>query len=135
MSPISTMSTVSSVSSASSSGSSSRASLRSASIVSSCTIPLDEEDEETCTDSLSNGGHPATSSPSSSNQGTILSRKMNKLPEETQCELLAQQLLDMMQPACTNNGGTGGTTSSTDNTTVDEAAYKKLVSLIGKKFF
>ena len=40
MSPISTMSTVSSVSSASSSGSSSRASLRSASIVSSCTIPL-----------------------------------------------------------------------------------------------
>ena len=46
MSPISTMSTVSSVSSASSSGSSSRASLRSASIVSSCTIPLDEEDED-----------------------------------------------------------------------------------------
>ena len=97
--------------------------------MSSCTIPLDEEDEETCTD-LSTG-QPTPSS----HQGTILSRKMNKLPEETQCELLAQQLLDMMQPACTNNGGTGGTTSSTDNTTVDEAAYKKLVSLIGKKFF
>ena len=53
MSPISTMSTVSSVSSNSSSGSSSRASLRSASIVSSCTIPLDEEDEEVAANSHS----------------------------------------------------------------------------------
>ena len=43
MSPISTMSTVSSSSSTSNS---SRASLRSASIVSSCTIPLDEEEED-----------------------------------------------------------------------------------------
>lgn len=96
MSPISTMSTVSSVSSASSSGSSSRASLRSASIVSSCTIPLDEEEEleEQGTD-------------------TILNRKfMSKLPEESQCELLAQQLLDMIIPEETN--------------------YKKLVTLLGK---
>ena len=106
MSPISTMSTVSSVSSASSSGSSSRASLRSASIVSSCTIPLDEEEEE-------EADAEVNSNPSSSPSGTILSkRKVTKLPEETQCELLAQQLLDMM-PAS------------------DEAMYKKLVSLIG----
>jgi len=97
MSPISTMSTVSSVSSASSSGSSSRASLRSASIVSSCTIPLDEEDEEEL--------EVATSSPS----GTILS--IRRLPEESQCELLAQQLLDIMP--------------------IEHFSYKKLVSLIG----
>lgn len=96
MSPISTMSTVSSVSSASSSGSSSRASLRSASIVSSCTIPLDEEDEDL-----------------QSTTSTILSRKISvKLPEESQCELLAQQLLDIID--------------------VEEPRYKKLVSLIGK---
>ena len=93
------MSTVSSVSSASSSGSSSRASLRSASIVSSCTIPLDEEEED----------EVETSSPS----GTILS--IRRLPEESQCELLAQQLLDSM---------------STEHHT-----YKKLVSLIGKFLF
>ena len=98
MSPISTMSTVSSVSSASSSGSSSRASLRSASIVSSCTIPLDEEDEEEL--------EVASSSPS----GTILS--IRRLPEESQCELLAQQLLDIMP--------------------IEHFSYKKLVSLIGK---
>ena len=104
MSPISTMSTVSSVSSASSSGSSSRASLRSASIVSSCTIPLDEEEEDEVNSDPSGTGSPS---------GTILNkRKMTKLPEESQCELLAQQLLDMM-PAN------------------DEATYKKLVSLIG----
>jgi len=97
MSPISTMSTVSSVSSASSSGSSSRASLRSASIVSSCTIPLDEEDEEEL--------EVSSSSPS----GTILS--IRRLPEESQCELLAQQLLDIMP--------------------IEHYSYKKLVSLIG----
>ena len=70
MSPISTMSTVSSVSSASSSGSSSRASLRSASIVSSCTIPLDEEDEDeiSCRSSM-------TISPS----GTIQTRIGNNM--------------------------------------------------------
>ena len=108
MSPISTMSTVSSVSSASSSGSSSRASLRSASIVSSCTIPLDEEDE----DDLSNQSTITTGT------STILSRKMAKtLPEESQCELLAQQLLDML------SGAEGA------------ANHKKLVSLIGKAFF
>merc|ERR1739848_871153 len=90
-------------SSASSSGSSSRASLRSASIVSSCTIPLDEEEEE-----------EVNSDPSRSPAGTILSkqRKISKLPEESQCELLAQQLLEMFP-------------------TNDEATYKKLVSLIG----
>lgn len=99
MSPISTMSTVSSVSSASSSGSSSRASLRSASIVSSCTIPLDEEEE------LEEGS-----------TDTILNRKfMSKLPEESQCELLAQQLLDMIIP--------------------EETSYKKLVTLLGKSLF
>ena len=105
MSPISTMSTVSSVSSASSSGSSSRASLRSASIVSSCTIPLDEEEEEEV------NSDPSSGSPA----GTILlstKRKISKLPEESQCELLAQQLLEMLP-------------------TNDEATYKKLVSLIG----
>merc|ERR1719278_636931 len=72
MSPISTMSTVSSVSSASSSGSSSRASLRSASIVSSCTIPLDEEEEEEV------NSDPSSGSPA----GTILlstKRKISKL--------------------------------------------------------
>merc|ERR1712129_35221 len=136
MSPISTMSTVSSVSSTSSSGSSSRASLRSASIVSSCTIPLDEEDEETGNHDLTSvsatlvtSGQHSTSQPLASSQGTILSRKMNKLPEETQCELLAQQLLDMLSTNVANNSGTSGSTAN--NSVLDEAAYKKLVSLIG----
>jgi len=75
----------------------SRASLRSASIVSSCTIPLDEEDEEEL--------EVASSSPA----GTILS--IRRLPEESQCELLAQQLLDIMP--------------------IEHYSYKKLVSLIG----
>ena len=139
MSPISTMSTVSSVSSTSSSGSSSRASLRSASIVSSCTIPLDEEDEETGNHDLTSvsatlvtsGQHSTPQPPLASSQGTILSRKMNKLPEETQCELLAQQLLDMLSTNVANNSGTSG--SAANNSVLDEAAYKKLVSLIGKK--
>ena len=138
MSPISTMSTVSSVSSTSSSGSSSRASLRSASIVSSCTIPLDEEDEETGNHDLTSvsatlvtSGQHTTPQPLASSQGTILSRKMNKLPEETQCELLAQQLLDMLSTNVANNSGTSGSTAN--NSVLDEAAYKKLVSLIGKK--
>ena len=52
---------------------------------------------------------------------------MNKLPEETQCELLAQQLLDMLSTNMVSNSGTDSTN------TVDETAYKKLVSLIGKK--
>jgi len=132
-----TMSTVSSVSSTSSSGSSSRASLRSASIVSSCTIPLDEEDEETGNHDLTSvsatlvtsGQHSTTPQPLASSQGTILSRKMNKLPEETQCELLAQQLLDMLSTNVANNSGTSGSTAN--NSVLDEAAYKKLVSLIG----
>ena len=141
MSPISTMSTVSSVSSTSSSGSSSRASLRSASIVSSCTIPLDEEDEETGNHDLTSvsatlvtSGQQSTTPLhpiASSSQETILSRKMNKLPEETQCELLAQQLLDMLSTNVANNSGTSGSTAN--NSVLDEAAYKKLVSLIGKK--
>lgn len=74
--------------------------------MSSCTIPLDEEEEEEI--------HSLTTSPS----GTILKwrRKMaSKSAEEAQCELLGQQLLDMMP----DNDG--------------DAAYKKLVSLIGKK--
>ena len=57
---------------------------------------------------------------------------MNKLPEETQCELLAQQLLDMLSTNVgVNNSGTGGTNN------IDEPAYKKLVSVIGelRKFF
>ena len=60
---------------------------------------------------------------------------MSKLPEETQCELLAQQLLDMLSTNVTNNSGTGGTAVASSNTVVEEAAYKKLISLIGKKFF
>lgn len=56
---------------------------------------------------------------------------MNKLPEETQCELLAQQLLDMLSTNVANNSGTSG--SAANNSVLDEAAYKKLVSLIGKK--
>ena len=91
------MSTVSSVSSASSSGSSSRASLRSASIVSSCTIPLDEEEEEELRSELSPNN-------------TILS--VRRLPEENQCELLAQQMLEMLP--------------------TENHSYKKLVSLIGE---
>jgi len=70
----------------------------------------------------------STISPSTKNSsqvGTILSRKMNKLPEETQCELLAQQLLDMLSTNMVSNSGTDSTN------TVDETAYKKLVSLIG----
>ena len=106
-------------------------------LVSSCTIPLDEEDEETgnTTADMSQVSSVGTSgqstiSPSTKNSsqvGTILSRKMNKLPEETQCELLAQQLLDMLSTNMVSNSGTDSTN------TVDETAYKKLVSLIGKK--
>ena len=134
MSPISTMSTVSSVSSASS-GSSSRASLRSASIVSSCTIPLDEEEE---IDSHHHHHHhhksSAGSSNSSSPSGTIQTRIRNrvnddhssmmhrgggdrcsvareKLPEEIDCEELSKELMDHLP--------------SND---------KKLTSLFGKSF-
>ena len=114
MSPISTMSTVSSVSSGSSS---SRASLRSASIVSSCTIPLDEEAEEVRSSgsspsgtiqtkirqhyrhhkSKSLGGHPEQpvnpSSPPAGSGNPNLSFIVKKFSEESAVERQLARLL------------------------------------------
>lgn len=97
MSPISTMSTVSSVSSASSSGSSSRASLRSASIVSSCTIPLDEEDEDVSQDSSPSGTIQTARGFRNGRKRKVMLRA--KLPEETECEEMARELLEDLEKA------------------------------------
>lgn len=110
MSPISTMSTVSSVSSGSSS---SRASLRSASIVSSCTIPLDEEEEIRSSGSSPSGtiqtkirqhyrGHR-------NNNGTnnpVISFVVKKFSEETCAELLLGQLIQRL-PVVKKQGSLG----------------------------
>eukprot|EP00095_Tigriopus_kingsejongensis_P005933 maker-scaffold316_size209483-snap-gene-1.28 protein:Tk05933 transcript:maker-scaffold316_size209483-snap-gene-1.28-mRNA-1 annotation:"protein shroom" len=122
MSPISTMSTVSSVSSASSSGSSSRNSLRSASIVSSCTIPLDEEDEQLLSTHSSPSGTmkteyqrgPASLSPVKLSGGKRRpSLAKEKLPEEVECEELSRAFLAQL-PANS-----------------DHSSQKKLKSLFG----
>ena len=137
MSPISTMSTVSSVSSNSSSGSSSRASLRSASIVSSCTIPLDEEDEEAA--AANANADSAQSSPSGTFKhlqqphlsGSRRTRRVppppppppsstcgaspsssGKLPEELECDEMARELMERLRPG--------------------DASCKKLTSLFGE---
>lgn len=103
MSPISTMSTVSSVSSASSSGSSSRNSLRSASIVSSCTIPLDEEEEQLSNDSSPSGTMKTeyhqplhTNSPMKSGNQRRPSLAREKLPEEMECDELSREFVEQL---------------------------------------
>ena len=99
MSPISTMSTVSSVSSTSSSGSSSRASLRSASIVSSCTIPLDEEDELSSSINTSPSGTIQTKVKqyrvARDNERKLTIRNF-KMPEELHLQTLSQHILSQM---------------------------------------
>ncbi|XP_059080117.1 NHS-like protein 1 isoform X2 [Tigriopus californicus] len=103
MSPISTMSTVSSVSSASSSGSSSRNSLRSASIVSSCTIPLDEEEEQLSNDSSPSGTMKTeyhqpllSNSPMKPGNKRRPSLAWEKLPEEVECDELSREFLEQL---------------------------------------
>lgn len=119
MSPISTMSTVSSVSSTSSSGSSSRASLRSASIVSSCTIPLDEEDEEAAAvaaDSahsspsgtfkhvhhVQNGSGRRRMVPPPPPPPSSASSTSERLPEELECDEMAKELMERIKPGDTH---------------------------------
>jgi hypothetical protein len=93
--------------------------------VSSCTIPLDEEDEDSLDSSsvttspsgtiqtrINKPRHVKDLSRDSGTGGSLKRRKLSKLPEESHCELLAREMLDMMP-------------DNDDN-------YKKLVSLIGK---
>ena len=101
MSPISTMSTVSSVSSGSSS---SRASLRSASIVSSCTIPLDEEEEIRSSGSSPSGTiqtkirqhYRHRNNNGKADGNPVISFVVKKFSEETSAEALLGQLIQRL---------------------------------------
>ena len=102
MSPISTMSTVSSVSStSSSSSSSSRASLRSASIVSSCTIPLDEEEGELEEEENMNNARVGSIGPSPSGalerRNSVQLSVTEKTREDLDCEKLALEVLSQLR--------------------------------------
>ena len=94
--------------------------------VSSCTIPLDEEDEDelggTSSVTTSPSGTIQTRIARSAKESAISRRKLSKrFPEETSCELVGQEMLNLilLRSQASQEGNNEGT-------------YKKLVALFGK---